>query len=124
MRKMITILQVTIENNKLVLTSDFKHISEITPKGQMLVDSDRLAFIYIIEHENEYVWLSLPQELWEKVNEGRLDHLQVVLQNNKTYIELPNYMEELDYLIENIKDNGNYGDEMVTLVEKVFLQEV
>ncbi|WP_019240517.1 MULTISPECIES: hypothetical protein [Bacillus] len=121
MSKVIKLLNTKIENNRLILSIDTENITEFHPTGQMLVDSDNVAFIYIMEYQNEYVWLSLPHDYWVTINEGRIKQLQVLLQNSKTSIELPSFMEELDYLIDNIKDNANYGEEMVSVVEKVFL---
>ena len=40
---------------------------------------------------------------------------------NDVEIELEGLKEEVEYLVENIEGNANYGEELVTAVEKVFL---
>ena len=38
-----------------------------------------------------------------------------------TELELNGFHDELGYLIENIKDNANYGEEMEERVKRIFL---
>lgn len=124
MRKMFKIDTSTIDSNKVVLSCEIEDLSEIIPKGQMLVDSDQFAFIYIVEFQNEYMYLQLTETVWESLSIGLKQDLPVVLSNSKQNVELINFPEELGYLLDNIQDNANYGEEMGKRVEKVFLLEV
>lgn len=47
--------------------------------------------------------------------------IPVVLEAGDQTIELAGLHEELEYLLENIKDNANYGEEMEGKVKRVFL---
>lgn len=93
----------------------------LSASGQMLVDSDQLAFIYILENETEYIHVRLPIQLWPLLNEVISNKLFVVLKVEEIEIELVNIIDELTYLIHNIEGNSNYGDEMVKKVEEIFL---
>lgn len=89
--------------------------------GEMLVDSDSLAFIYKLENDQEFIYVSLPFELWpslKKVIETE-QQVNLILEDNK--IELTNIIPELKYLLHNIEGNANYGDAMVHKVEEIFL---
>ncbi|WP_042349475.1 hypothetical protein [Bacillus massiliigorillae] len=121
MRKEIQVKSTINELNKLIIKCDRPSLADIKPKGQMLVDSDQFAFVYIVECENEYMYLSLPENTWPELNEVCKHQSPVVLSNDVEEIELPQFVEELLYLIDNIKDNANYGEEMGLKVEKVFL---
>lgn len=121
MRRIIEVNTATIENNQIILTGNTESISEMIPKEQMLVDSDKFAFIYIVEYENEYAYIQLSEETWETLSEGLKHNMTVVFKNKEYEMELPNFAEELAYLIDNIKDNANYGNEMNLKVEKVFM---
>lgn len=121
MRKTIQAKSIIQENDTFIIQCDKPSLSKIEPKGQMLVDSDNFAFIYIVECENEYMYLSLPEETWGALNDLCQVKTSVVLSNQKEQVELPHFVDELLYLIDNIKDNANYGDEMGSKVAKVFL---
>lgn len=93
----------------------------IQASGRMLVDSDEQAFVYIIEVNEEYKYVSFPFEHWsylQKIKNEEILSAYLLIQSKK--IELVQLKEELDYLIENIDGNGNYGDKMGELVKEVF----
>ncbi|MFS0782857.1 hypothetical protein [Bacillus sp. 1P06AnD] len=121
MRKIIDMKEVHIEQNKLMGSIQMDSPSTIKPKGQMLVDSDQFALVYIIEYMDEYVYLSFGEGCWPALNNGMQAGLPVYVKHSGKEIELIDFMEELAYLIDNIKDNANYGDEMGNKVEQVFL---
>jgi hypothetical protein len=121
MRKKIHTSSATIEGNDLLLGVDSKiSVLDLIPKEQMLVDSDQLAFVYIVEVENEYTYLVLQEELWGTLKEALEKNLTVFLTNREEKQFLPMFMEELHYLIDNITGNSNYGEEMVRKVENTF----
>jgi hypothetical protein len=123
MRKKITIERAERQDNKLLLfPAPHSFLLEgAKAKNYMLVDSDELAFVYIIEVDNEFIYISLPKSLWTKLNEALKAHLPVFLQDESVLLELEGMAEELAYLIENIDGNANYGEEMEKSVKEVFL---
>ena len=88
--------------------------------GQMLVDSDGLSFVYLLEKEETYTYILIPHKVWKDVKRALTEQLPVFLTNQGERLFLTQFHEELSYLIENIKGNSNYGDKMVTEVEAVF----
>ncbi|MBM7096075.1 MULTISPECIES: hypothetical protein [Alteribacter] len=92
--------------------------------GQMLADSDAKTFIYIIEDDSSFTYIRFPAGSWEALQSVR-DDLPVVLElmaQNKeaVQLELTGFWTEIDYLVDNIEGNTNYGDEMMKAVEKAF----
>jgi CHAT domain-containing protein len=121
MKKMMPVMSAVIENKKLVLYVDKTNsLDHVIPKGQMLVDSDQFSFVYILEIKEEYTYLVLTSEIWYLLKEAIDQELPIVLSNQKNELPLPMFFEELTYLIENIKANSNYGEEMVEKVESTF----
>ncbi|MGM0874632.1 MAG: hypothetical protein ACQEWV_07465 [Bacillota bacterium] len=122
MNKRIELTEATIENNNLILQpASFKaELEDLKAKGQMLVDSDQLAFIYILETADEFVYAGLPHTIWTKLKEAKDKDLNVTLKIKEQEIELVDLLEELDYLLENIKGNANYGEEMENKVVQLF----
>lgn len=43
---------------------------------------------------------------------------------NDIEMELEGLKEEVEYLVENIEGNANYGEELVTAVEKYFYKQM
>lgn len=89
---------------------------------RMLADSDRLSFIYLLEDEEDtFVYVSIGKDLWPELAEKIKTKEPFFVQlTNTNIIELEGFYEELNYLLDNIKDNSNYGEEMVLTVEKCF----
>jgi Family of unknown function (UPF0738) len=120
MRKKITIEDAKISDQQVQLhcgKNVVLHNAEAS--GQMLVDSDNLAFIYIIEEQGEYQYIELTKCIWEELKIGLEQNLQVFLFGEGS-LELTNFQDELRYLIDNIEGNSNYGVEMVAEVERIF----
>ncbi|MFC0557655.1 UPF0738 family protein [Halalkalibacter alkalisediminis] len=88
---------------------------------RMLVDSDGLAFIYILEDDSDLYYLYFQQDSWESLHKITLEQKKLVLDlGNDIQIELTSIVEELAFLTENIDGNGNYGEAMETAVQEVF----
>ncbi|RFU63060.1 hypothetical protein [Bacillus sp. V59.32b] len=122
MKERITINEADIINNELVLkTGDSIDLSKLTPKEQLLVDSDGIAFIYITENHDDYTYISLPEIIWPALKEAWSRKLPAVVTSDNKKLELTEIFEELAYLIDNIQGNGNYGEEFVSKVEQTFL---
>jgi hypothetical protein len=122
MKQKWKITESIVRGNELVFQlQEDANLENTKASGQMLVDSDSLAFIYLLEKENEYVYLEIPEMVWKDC--------KVALEaNNAFFIKalngellLENFKEELEYLIENIRGNGNYGEDMEKAVSSVFL---
>ncbi|GKU81810.1 hypothetical protein [Niallia sp. NCCP-28] len=124
MNKKLQIIKAELMEKELILSVDqsipFDHIK---PAGQMLVDSDDLSFIYLLETDDHYVYLVIGKEYWNEIKESKDSELLVYISNGSKKIALEKFFEELDYLIQNIEGNGNYGEEMEKAVEAAFLQK-
>lgn len=94
-------------------------VNQMVASGQVIVDSDACAFIYIVEEDGAYNYLSFPQEVWPAL-------VEIVLTKEDPYLvqdkKLVQFAEELDYLLWNIQGNDNYGQQFVEAVEKQFAQ--
>jgi len=123
MNKRIDVKEAILEANRLILHTE-DSLSEIKgsmkAKGQMLVDSDQLAFIYLLETDEDFIYAGLPHTIWSKLKEAVDKSLPVLLKINDSEVELVQIIDELRYLIDNIKGNANYGEEMETKVTEVF----
>ncbi|KXG10187.1 hypothetical protein AT864_01748 [Anoxybacillus sp. P3H1B] len=123
MRKKIMIQQVEKRNEQLWLLAEEPPFSleNAAPKRYMLVDSDLLSFVYIIEAGDEFIYIAIPQPVWPEVKQALHQPLSVFLQCGAAKMELPGFQEELAYLVDNIEGNANYGEEMEKAVKDVFL---
>lgn len=119
MRKKITILSASFNNNQLYLKTN-ESIHTLKPAGQILVDSVQFSFIYLMEDNDDYTYITLPEQLWPSLKSAFEQKSLVWLTCGEENIELTNFQEELEYVINNIKGNSNYGDEMVAKVENYF----
>ena len=81
--------------------------------GQMLVDSDNYGFAYLLDDGQSYDYLIFVQETWSMLHENRGKKLIV---NDDLVLE--HFQEELDYILENVEGNNNYGKEFVSAVEE------
>lgn len=123
MQKRISIEKAEWKDEELKLfphSIDFE-IDNLEATEQVLVDSDQLAFIYILEQENEYVYLSLSSPIWPELKKVLTDGTPVALVLNDVEIELKGIKDELEYLVQNIEGNANYGNDMVKEVEEIFI---
>ncbi|MBN8207241.1 hypothetical protein JI666_00610 [Bacillus sp. NTK071] len=97
-------------------------LTTYTATGNMLVDSDSLSFVYLLDGGEGYSYIRFQEEVWPMLNNILINDLKVIATSEGgNSLELIEMKEELSYLVENIKDNSNYGEEMNQAVEKVFL---
>ncbi|WP_096199066.1 hypothetical protein [Bacillus sp. FJAT-45350] len=95
--------------------------NQYTAGGRMLVDSDNLAFIYILEKSDEYVYLHISESIWPTIQSAYTSRTPIYVSLiEEAQIELVQFHEEMDYLLDSIDDNCNYGQDMVDAVNKVF----
>lgn len=122
MQKRIEISEMNISNNQLELIAEKPNFdtASLQASGQMLVDSDSLAFIYKLENEKEFIYVSLPSSIWPSLKNVISEKQKVILHLEENELELIDIIPELEYLLQNIEGNTNYGNEMVELVEKTF----
>ena len=123
MQKRIEVVESRIEQQQLYLSTEpFEaEINEIRATAQMITDSDNISFIYIIDVNNQFVYVSTGEKFWMDLKEALDGEYGVYLQLGDRTLQLEGFLEELQYLIDNIEGNANYGEEMVTAVEKCFL---
>ncbi|MEW8971460.1 MAG: hypothetical protein AB2411_12590 [Mesobacillus sp.] len=121
MSQRILITDAKIENNELHLSANIEtDLAGIVPTGQMLVDSDQLSFVYIVDQEDGYRYVTIPEDTWSVIQDGLRAGLETFLTYKDGKIKLYRFQSEMEYLIENITGNSNYGEEMVAKVEQVF----
>ena len=121
MSQKILITHARMENNELLLSTDLEtDLGDFAATGQMLVDSDQLSFIYIVDKEDGYQYVTIPEGVWSNIQEGLQAGLETFLTNDGGKLKLDGFRDEMEYLIANITGNSNYGEEMVAKVEQVF----
>ncbi|WP_462408994.1 UPF0738 family protein [Neobacillus sp. Marseille-QA0830] len=119
MKKSISIISAVTLNDKLFLQAA-EPVSGLIPGGQILVDSDRFSFIYLMEEQIDYTYIVLQESIWPFLKEALEQKLPVFIEFEEDKIELECFHDEMEYLISNIKDNSNYGNDFVSKVEAVF----
>ena len=96
-----------------------RSLQGLHPKGHMLVDSDENAFVYILENDHEYIYVYFQEHLWTEIS-SQLNESNKFFVSKDISIELERFYDELTYLLDNIKDNHNYGETFVEKVERIF----
>ena len=122
MSEKLVIHRVSVNNQKEIQMEIDQQISlnQYRASGQMLVDSDGLSFVYLLEKEEDYTYIVIPNTVWKELKAALTEQLPVYLSNQSERLLLNQFHEELSYLIENIKGNSNYGEKMVNEVEAIF----
>lgn len=119
MNKRILITKANISNNKLLLQVN-EPISGLIPTEQILVDSKQFSFVYLMENQEGYTYIDIPESLWPSLKETLTRQIAVWIHFDEEELELTNFNEELVDIINNIRGNSNYGEEMVAKVEGIF----
>jgi hypothetical protein len=122
MSEKLVIHRVSVNNQKEIQMEVDQQISlnQYRASGQMLVDSDGLSFVYLLEKEEDYTYIVIPNTVWKELKIALTEQLPVYLFKQSERLLLNQFHEELSYLIENIKGNSNYGEKMVNEVEAIF----
>jgi hypothetical protein len=123
MRKKLVVEKAEKRDERLWLICDHPPFSleQARPKNHMLVDSDNIAFIYILETDEDFIYVAIPYQFWMDIKQVLTDGVPIFLQSGTIELELTNFKEELTYLIENIDGNANYGEQMEQAVKEIFL---
>ncbi|PYF06520.1 UPF0738 family protein [Ureibacillus chungkukjangi] len=123
MRNIYYIEKYQFVHNELHLSlNENQNEIQIQPAGQVLTDSDHLAFIYLVEEGGAYSYLYLPDDLWPALVRVLQSEQNPYLILNEQKIELENFTEELTMLLFNIEGNDNYGKTFVEAVETAFTE--
>jgi Family of unknown function (UPF0738) len=119
MNKRITINKANFLDSKLYLHAS-ESISGLSPAEQILVDSKEFSFVYLMENHEGYTYIEMNEPIWPLLKKGLEQKIPVLALFEDEQMELTNFNEELNDLINNIRGNSNYGAEMVTKVEEIF----
>lgn len=123
MRNVYTINQFELVHNELhFILNEKKQLNQIQATGQVIVDSDHDVFLYIIEENNTYSYISFSVVNWPQLQQMILFEQKPLLRLEDGLMELTNFVEELTMLLFNIEGNANYGDAFVTAVEQTFAE--
>ncbi|UTR05001.1 hypothetical protein MM326_12870 [Alkalihalobacillus sp. LMS6] len=94
---------------------------EMKDGERILVDSDEFAFIYIIEDEEGFYGIRFDEQVWPQLKEGFNKGTTYFLKlNEMTRLTLAEFNEEMTFLLENIRGNGNYGEAFEQTVKAMF----
>ncbi|MBU9723630.1 MULTISPECIES: hypothetical protein [Bacillaceae] len=111
-------------NYALVKYTNMNEVEGLEPTSQILVDSERHEFVYILDHPEGYSHLRFTKTVWGTLERIRRETnamwVSFVNEDHVIEFELEDFWSELHALIENIRGNSNYGDSMVQAVEDVF----
>ncbi|KON89410.1 hypothetical protein AF332_23075 [Sporosarcina globispora] len=121
MKQKLTVINAEWFKNELILGIEGGSVTGLKAMEQILADSDNLTFIYIAEQNDDYTYIALPEAVWPELKKALDAQMRVFASdNNHERFELTGFHEELGDLIENIRGNSNYGNEMVEKVESIF----
>lgn len=113
-RMRIYVNEIKIQDNQVLCYTD-KSTEGLTEVGQMIVDSDHFSFVYLMDNGSSFSYLIFVQETWSMLHEHK--DKQIVINDT---IKLTQFKDELDYLLDNIEGNSNYGNAFVSAVEETF----
>lgn len=120
MRKTYLVEKSTIQDSHICFELENQDEIQWQPAGQMITDSDDMAFIYLMDEKDGYSYVKFPQSIWPVLVETLQSKENPILKWGTEQIELVNFQEELQSLIYNIEGNYNYGEIFTTAVEKTF----
>jgi hypothetical protein len=121
MRKKIYLTKAIETANALELSAEASvSLQHLEGTGRMIVDSDSLAFVYLAEDDQDYTYIYLPETVWAEVLRAIENQKRIEAVSEDVRLELVQLKEEIQYLIQNIEGNSNYGEEMVSKVEAIF----
>lgn len=111
---------VQLENDIRFILDDNPINPQIKAGGQMITDSDSLAFVYLLEDETGYHYVKFGQDVWPLLVTTLKATKDPTLQYGEDELVLEMFREELEMLIFNIEGNENYGVEFSSAVEEAF----
>ncbi|MBD8031522.1 MULTISPECIES: UPF0738 family protein [Solibacillus] len=121
MRNVYIVNQFQAVHNEIhFILNEKKQLSQLQPVGQVIVDSDNEAFLYIIEENDAYSYIGFPQAIWSQLVQMLKSGQQPYLKVEDGLMPLNQFTDELKGLLYNIVGNSNYGNRFVEAVEKEF----
>jgi hypothetical protein len=123
MRKIIEVKELIINDRGLNINIENQvNIKECSEVGTMIADSDQNSLLYIIEENEEFVYISIPSRYWNVLKQALDEENPVFLQNEENSIQLNQWNDELSFIVQNVEGNLNYGAEFVEQIQNVFLE--
>lgn len=121
MRNVYIVNQFQAVHNEIhFILNEKKQLSQLQPVGQVIVDSDNEAFLYIIEENDAYSYIGFPQAIWSQLVQMLKSGQHPYLKVEDGLMPLNQFTDELKGLLYNIVGNSNYGNRFVEAVEKEF----
>lgn len=97
---------------------------DVTAGGQLITDSDNMAFVYLMDSQDGYTYVQFPKVVWPLLAVSLTSNQEPKIAWGKSDIQLTNFREELEMLIYNIEGNHNYGAEFTEAVEEAFKEKL
>ena len=109
MQNKIQVKSVEKRENALIFCAENSEIEVkgLSARNHVLVDSDNLSFLYILENESSFIYVSIPHTCWEAMHEAMNNDVVMFVRVNDIEMELEGLKEEVEYLVENIEGNAN-----------------
>lgn len=123
MRNVYLIDQFNVVHNEIhFILNETKQLSQLQPTGQVLADSDQEAFLYVIDENDTYNYLSFGKSIWSQLVHILVSDQKAFLKVEDGVLELTDFAQELTGLLYNIEGNSNYGEAFVQAVEATFTE--
>lgn len=106
--------EIKHEDNVLKCNAN-KDIKGLTAAARMIVDSDNMEFVYLLDDGDSFQRLHFVRETWSMLKDF---HGSEPVVNGE--IRLAEFWEELDFLLDNIVDNKNYGQAFEGAIREEF----
>ena len=97
---------------------------DVNAGGQLITDSDEMAFVYLMDSAEGYTYVLFPKTVWPLLAISLTSEQEPTLAWGAKDIRLTNFREELEMLIFNIEGNHNYGEEFSSAVEDTFKEHL
>lgn len=110
----IYVNEIKISDNQIKCYTD-QSTEGFKSTEHMIVDSDNHAFVYMLDNGESYNYLLFVEETWTMLHENF--EKEVIIND---HLILDGFKEEMEFLLDNIVDNHNYGKEFVASVEEAF----
>lgn len=121
MRKMVRVQNSGIIDGHIQFYIQEQEPAEaLEAAGQMIADSDEPAFVYLVDTGTQYIYVRFEEPLWPAMTKALQKEELPLLVWGSQVLPLAAFQEELWMLLENIKDNNNYGEVFRTAVETAF----
>ena len=121
MRNVYLINQFNVVHNEIhFILNETKQLSQLQSTGQVLADSDNEAFLYLIDENDVYNYVSFGKSVWSQLAHMIVSEQNAFLKVEDGELELTDFADELKTLLYNIEGNSNYGETFVQAVEEAF----